>query len=110
MNDIAQTPAADSDPVERFLAADARGRKTLLKEVLEGADLERLRRLAPAMRDPSPRVSMRLCAAIARAGADELFLETVRGVKPARAHQLVRHFERIAGRPPRKGEETEGDD
>lgn len=95
------TPPPASDLVEDFLAADGRARKKLLSSVLEHADAERLRRLAPALRDPSPRVGSRLTSALARAGMDEVFLQAIQGIKPARAAQLCQQFARIAGRPPR---------
>jgi hypothetical protein len=105
----------DGDIVDRFLAAEGRVRKSLLAEVLEGADEARLRRLAPVLKDPSPKVGARLTSALARAELDEVFLKAIEGVKPARAEQLRNQFKRIAGRPARGTEEVsdfdfEGDD
>ena len=83
--------------IARFLDADDRGRKALLKEILPVADEAAARRLAPALRDPSPRVAARITALLARFGLEDELERQLRGLKPGKIALLRRHYRRIRG-------------
>ena len=88
---------APDDLVARFLAADGRTRKQLLKELLPGADATTARRLAPALRDPSPRVAARITSLLARYGLEDELERQLVGLKPGKIELLRRHYRRIRG-------------
>ncbi len=96
-----QTPAeiiADKDAlIERFLRADSRERKKLLPRLrphLTRADVERI---APTLRDPSPRIAARVTSLLARHQLDGLFESLLVGLKPGKAQILRSHYSKIRG-------------
>lgn len=86
-----------TDEIDRFLAADGRARKKLLKELLPGLDREGARRLAPVIRDPSPRVAARVTALLARHGLKEEFEKQLTDLKAGKVQLLKAQFNRISG-------------
>lgn len=87
--------------IEQYLASSGRERKELLKRVLAGDPcLEQATRLAPTLRDPSPRVSARITALLARHQLREVFEKQLVGLKPGKQALLRRHFDKIAGPDP----------
>ena len=86
-----------SERIEAFLAADGRERKKLLKEILPDATTaEDACALAPALRDPSPRVAARITALLARHGLSEELEKQLVGLKPGKIQLLRGQFRRIA--------------
>ncbi len=86
-----------TERIAAFLAADGRERKKLLKEILPDAtSAEDARALAPALRDPSPRVAARVTALLARHGLAEVLEAQLRGLKPGKINLLRGQFRRIA--------------
>ena len=95
--DATPDPEPGDDLIARFLASDGRGRKALLKEILPTADEAAARRLAPALRDPSPRVAARITALLARFGLEDELERQLLGLKPGKITLLRQHFRRIRG-------------
>ena len=48
------------------------------------------------MRDPSPKISARIVALLARHGLRELFESLLLGLKPGKVEILRRHYDRIS--------------
>lgn len=91
---------SDPEEIDRFLAADGRLRKKLLKDLLPGLDREGARRLAPVIRDPSPRVAARVTALLARHGLKEEFEKQLTDLKVGKIQVLRAQFTRISGNAP----------
>ncbi|MEQ8768257.1 MAG: hypothetical protein RL885_30415 [Planctomycetota bacterium] len=90
--------------VDRFLSAEPRERKKLLKEVVPAADRAAAERLAPVIRDPSPRVAARVTSLLARHALDEVFERQLEGLKPGKVDILRSHYRKIRS----EGEEEAG--
>ncbi len=87
----------DDDLIEQYLASEGRARKVLLKRVLSGQpDPSEATRLAPTLRDPSPRVAARITALLARHQLRDVFEQQLEGLKPGKIAILRGHFEKIA--------------
>lgn len=86
--------------IEQYLGSQGRARKELLKKVLAGdPDPRQATRLAPTLRDPSPRVSARITALLARHQLREVFEQQLVGLKPGKLAILRSKFEKISGSP-----------
>lgn len=90
---------SDPDATEQALSAllstdDGRERKARLKEVLPLLGPDHLARVAPLVRDRSPRVASRVTAYLAKHGADELFEAQLEGLKPGKVSLLRGQFAR----------------
>ncbi len=90
--------------IDRFLAADQRARKQLLKEITPRVDRAAVERLAPAIRDPSPRICARVTSLMARFELDELFESLLDGLKPGKIAILRGQYRKIRARE----EDSEG--
>ncbi len=82
--------------IERFLAGSARDRRQLLKALRPQLEAQDVIRIAPVMRDPSPKISARIVALLARHGLRELFESLLLGLKPGKVEILRRHYDRIS--------------
>lgn len=88
----------DGDLIEQYLASEGRARKELLKRVLAAKpDSADATRLAPTLRDPSPRVAARITALLARHQLRDVFEQQLGGLKSGKIAILRGHFEKIAG-------------
>jgi hypothetical protein len=86
------------DLIRRFLEAEGREKKSLLKELLQHSlTREQVTELAPAIRDPSPRVSSRITSLLARWHLKEVFEEQLKGLKPGKQSLLRGHFLKLSG-------------
>ncbi len=86
-----------TDEIRAFLSADDRERKKLLKEIIPRVTCaEDAIRLAPALRDPSPRVAARITAILAKFQLEEELETQLHGLKPGKVDLLRNHFRRIA--------------
>ena len=83
--------------IEQFLAGDGRERKSLLKILTPVLDREDLIRIAPVIRDPSPRVCARVTSLLARHGLRDVFEQNLHGLKAGKIAVLRGSFERIHG-------------
>ena len=73
------------EKIRSFLESEGREKKLILKELLkEALTQEQVKVLAPAIRDPSPRVSTRITSLLARWQMVKLFEEPPRGLRPAK--------------------------
>ncbi|MEE2857148.1 MAG: hypothetical protein VX949_07110 [Planctomycetota bacterium] len=87
------------DLIDGVLTSRGREQKKLLKQVFAlDPGKEEAIRLAPALRDPSPRVSARITALLARHRLLELFEQQLEGLKPGKISILRAHFDRISAR------------
>ncbi len=85
--------------VEKFLQATGRERKELLKQLLAldpGPDA--VSKMAPTLRDGSPRVAARVTALLARHQMRDLFEVQLRGLKAGKIKLLRGHFDKISRR------------
>ena len=84
--------------IDQFLASEGRARKELLKKVLAGdPDPRQATRMAPTLRDPSPRVSARVTALLARHQLRDVFAQQLVGLKPGKIAILRSQFDKIVG-------------
>jgi len=88
---------SEADKISEFLAADGRLRKKLLKDLLPGLERDGAARLAPVIRDPSPKVAARVTALLARHALGDEFEAQLTGLKSGKIQVLRAHFKRIAG-------------
>lgn len=88
-------PAERSELIERFLAADRRGRHALLKQLTPHLERDDVARIAPALRDPSPRTAARITALLARHQLDELFESLLANLKPGKISILRSQYEKL---------------
>ncbi len=79
----------------RFLEANGRERRALFRELVPLLELEDVRRIACTIRDPSPKLSARVTALLARHGLREEFEAQLPGLKPGKIDILRRHFGKI---------------
>ena len=87
------------DLIEGVLTSRGREQKNLLKQAIAlDPGKEAAIRLAPALRDPSPRVSARITALLARHQLRELFEKQLDGLKPGKISILRAHFDKISAR------------
>ena len=84
--------------IDLLLAADGREQKTLLKSVIAGLLPRHLPRVAPLIRENSPRVAARITSILARHGRDDLFEQNLAGLKPGKITILRAQFARLSGR------------
>ncbi len=85
------------EKIRSFLESEGREKKQILKELLgESLTQEQVKALAPAIRDPSPRVSSRITSLLARWQLGDLFEEQLRGLKPGKQSLLRNHFSKIS--------------
>ncbi len=83
--------------IDAVLTSRGREQKNLLKQVIAlDPGKEAAIRLAPALRDPSPRVSARVTALLARHQLLELFEKQLDGLKPGKISILRAHFDKIS--------------
>ncbi len=87
--------ASQDELVTRFLDAEGRERKKLLKEILSFADREVAIRIAKVIRDPSPRVAARVTSLLARNDLNDLFESLLIGLKPGKVSLLRAHYKKI---------------
>ena len=87
-----------SEELEQFLAADDRTRKQLLKDLFPRIEsAEEVRTIAPALRDPSPRMAARVTSLLAKFGLEEELEKQLVGLKPGKVQLLRGQFQRIVG-------------
>lgn len=93
------TSAPDKDSlITQFLAATARERRVILQRLRPQLETEDVIRIAPALRDSSPKIAARVVALLARHHLrDELERQLV-GLKPGKIDILRRHYEKIASK------------
>ena len=85
------------EKIRSFLESEGREKKQILKELLkESLTQEQVKALAPAIRDPSPRVSSRITSLLARWHLRDLFEEQLSGLKPGKQSLLRNHFSKIS--------------
>ncbi|MEM7163896.1 MAG: hypothetical protein AAF581_00445 [Planctomycetota bacterium] len=82
--------------IERFLAGDGRQRRAVLKELRPLLLREDVERIAPALRDPSPKIAARVVSLLARHDLIDCFEAQLAGLKPGKIDILRRHYDRIA--------------
>ena len=83
--------------IEGFLAGDGRERRAILKELRPLLDRDDVARIAPALRDSSPKIAARVVSLLARHELREVFEAQLGGLKPGKIDILRRHYEKIAG-------------
>ena len=84
------------EELDTFLAADDRARKQLLKDLFPRIETaEEVRVLAPALRDPSPRVAARVTSLLAKFGLEEELERQLVGLKPGKVQLLRGQFQRL---------------
>lgn len=92
---------SDLDAAARIAAifdSEGRERKQLALAFLrDEAGPEHLPALAPLLRDPSPRLSARVAALLARHGRRDLFDEACVGLKPGKVAVLDATYRRVGG-------------
>ena len=86
------TDSATAEWIRSFLAARGRERKAILKTMPADLDPASIRLLAPALADPSPRISHRLTALFARHGLEDEFEAALRAVPEVRVPHLRAQF------------------
>lgn len=85
------------EKIRSFLESEGREKKQILKELLkESLTQEQVKSLAPAIRDPSPRVSTRITSLLARWQMVDLFEVQLRSLKPGKQSLLRNHFSKIS--------------
>ncbi len=84
--------------IDRFLAGGGRERRAILKQLRPQLEREDVIRIAPTLRDSSPKVAARVVALLARHQLREVFEANLEGLKPGKIEILRRHFERILNR------------
>ena len=88
-------PQDKADLIERFLAGDGRERKALLKELAPHLERDDVVRIAPALRDPSPRIAARITSLLARHELEEELEKNLVGLKPGKIALLRAAFARV---------------
>jgi len=81
--------------LQAFLAAEGREKKVLLQRLAPLVDRDTAEQMAPAIRDPSPRISTRVTSVLARFDLREAFEAQLPGLKTGKIDQLRAHFRRI---------------
>ncbi|MFN0058520.1 MAG: hypothetical protein ACKVX7_08690 [Planctomycetota bacterium] len=80
------------------LAADGRERRALFQQLAPSLDAADMERIAPLLRDTSPKLSARITALLARHRCDELFAVQLASFKPGRQAALRAQYQRIRAR------------
>ena len=91
----AEIIAAKDALIGRFLTADSRERKKLLPRLRPHLTRVDVERIAPTLRDPSPRIAARVTSLLARHHLDGLFESLLVGLKPGKAQILRSHYAKI---------------
>ena len=89
--------AEKAEQIAQFMAAEGREKRELFKKLRPQLVAEDMESIAGAIRDPSPKLSARVTAVLARHGREDLFEKQLAGLKPGKAAILRRQFQRIAG-------------
>lgn len=95
--DAPQSIADKAELLRRFVAASGRERREVFKALKPHLDPDDLEAIAFALRDPSPKLSSRITALLARHGRRDLFEAQLDGLKPGKIAILRGHFDKIAG-------------
>lgn len=94
-----QGPAVTTDKealIEQFLRSDSRERRAILRTLRPQLGASDVARLAPAVRDSSPKISARITSLLARFGLRAAFEAQLAGLKPGKVLILRHQFDRIS--------------
>lgn len=86
--------------LRRFVAASGRERREIFKALKPHLAAEDMEAIAFAVRDPSPKLSSRVTALLARHGRRDLFEAQLGGLRPGKIAILRGTFRKIAGGDP----------
>ncbi len=81
--------------VARFLLAPARERRTLLQALRPYLERDDVIRMAPVLRESSPKIAARLTSLLARFDLEREFRARLVGLKPGKIRVLEAHFRKI---------------
>ena len=84
--------------IRRFVGGGSRERRALLKVLRPQLEREDVIRIAPAIRDSSPKIAARVTSLLARHELAELFESLLAGLKPGKVQILRHHFAKISPR------------
>ena len=87
------------EKIGEFFKVSGRERKRLLKEIMkESLTRDQVLSLAPAIRDPSPRICARVTSLLARWNLEEIFEEQLQGLKDGKQSLLRGQYRKICSR------------
>ncbi|MAJ28478.1 hypothetical protein CBD41_03570 [bacterium TMED181] len=99
------------EKIQHFFKVSGRERKLILKELLkESLTRDHVLSLAPAIRDPSPRICARVTSLLARWELDEVFEEQLQGLKDGKQSLLRGQFRKISSRKDSVADQNEATD
>lgn len=82
--------------IEQFLAGDGRERRAVLKELRPLLEREDVERIAPTLRDSSPKIAARVVSLMARHNLGDLLEQLLVGLKPGKIDILRRHYQKMS--------------